>query len=804
MKVSLSWLKSLVSFDMSADDLAQALTMVGLEVESIQDRYAYLSSVVVGKILSVTSHPQADRLKLCRVDVQERILDIVCGAPNAAAGVVAPVALPGTWLPGDHLIEKGVIRGVASEGMLCSEAELGLGVDASGILCLDAVQVPGTPLADALGLQDPVLEIDLTPNRPDCLSIIGVAREAAAISGASLAPSPPVVDDDKRDILERTSVTVEAPDLCPRYAARLVTGVTVAPSPFWLQDRLMSVGLRPVNNVVDVTNFVMMEQGQPLHAFDLNRLAEKRIRVRRARQGERFTTLDQKERTLSKDMLLICDGEKPVAVAGVMGGRNSEIHAASRDVLIESAYFLPTSIRRTAKQLGMNTEAGHRFERGIDPQGTLAALNRAARLIADIGGGQLVAGAIDEIADLPAPPTISLTVKETNRLLGTAFSAEQIGTYLESIAFVVTRRPPDRMAVQPPSFRVDVKRSVDLIEEVARLSGYNNIPTRFPLIPAESRRTDPSLAVRIHIKRVLIGTGFAESINYSFMDPKACDYLLLPGEDARRQAVRILNPLKEDQTVMRTSLLPGLIGSVQRNLARQEKHMRLFEIGKVFLEHRRRLLPREPEMLGAVWTGASVEPSWDRREVPCDFYDMKGAAEALFDALKINDVRFTAAAGADCPYAKPGAAADIIVRGDRLGFLGELHPDVRDAFELKQPAFFVELNLTDLYPLIPECVAARPIPRYPAVSRDVTMIVDESLEADALLQKMRSFGQELLEDLYIFDVFSGSPVPGGKKSVSFRIVYRSADETLSDDVVNRIHSDITLRVLEAFGATFPE
>ena len=594
MKVSLSWLEAFVPVEMDLNELTEALTMVGLEVEGVTDRYAYLSSVFVGRVAAVKNHPNADRLKICDVELQDKTYRVVCGAPNVTEGMLAPLALPGTHLPNGNVLSRGTIRGEHSEGMLCSEAELELGLDASGIMPLEKNLPVGKNLARALNLADPVLEIDLTPNRPDCLSIIGTAREVAAIQGRQITVKPVGLVESGREIDQQTSVTVEAPESCPRYTARLLENITVAPSPLWLQNRLISVGLRPINNIVDITNFVLMEYGQPLHGFDFDRLAENRIVVRKANAGEKFITLDSKERILSEDMLLICDGQKPVGLAGVMGGLNSEIETTTTRVLIESAYFNPASIRKTAKTLGLNTDASHRFERGIDPETTPIALDRAAQLMVELAGGTLVPGVIDIKGKIPQPVPIVLTVEETNRLLGTNLDQDVIKRLLESIEFQVESNAEDTLAVTAPPFRVDIARTVDLIEEVARLTGYNNIPRTYPLVPAETRTPSKALAERDRIKQIMTGFGFTEAINYAFMDDRACDLLNLAADDDRRLLVKILNPLTEDQTVMRTSLVPGLLKSTYRNISRQVKRIKLFEVGKIFIQKNKTGFLRKP------------------------------------------------------------------------------------------------------------------------------------------------------------------------------------------------------------------
>jgi len=805
MKFSLSWLKDYIDVTMDPADLADALTMAGLEVDSVSNRYDYLNGVIVARVEEVSPHLNADKLSLCRVNTGESQVSVVCGAPNVKAGMYAPLAQPGTVLPDGTRLVKSVIRGETSEGMLCSDAELALGDDPDGIMALDSALKVGTGLADALSLSDSVFELDLTPNRPDCLSIIGIAREIAIIQNSPLK-YPDYTIEDKADAIHRlTSVKIDAPDHCPRYAARMVENVKVETSPFWLQDRLLSVGLRPINNIVDITNFVMMETGQPLHAFDFENLAENRIAVRLAAEGEKFTTLDEKERTLDSQMLMICDGEKAVGVAGVMGGLNSEIEYDTTRVLIEGAYFNPVSIRRTSKKLGLNTDASHRFERGVDPDGCVRAVNRAAKLMVEIGSGTLVDGLIDEYPNLQTVKDIELGVKRTNRLLGIDLDLKQIQGLLESIEFKVDSvdNNGDRLKITPPSFRVDVSRREDLMEEVARLSGYNNIPTTFPAMPAEGRRPDHRIRLRNQIKGLMSGLGFTETIAYSFVAEASCDRLRVKEGDPRRSMIHILNPLTEDQAVTRTSLVPGILETMHFNMARQIKNLRVFEIGKIFLKPDQQVLPREPEMLIALWTGARTDASWYSRETLGDFYDIKGAVEALMKALKVDSVGFTAMDAESCEYTRPGHTAQIMASDVQVGLVGEIHPRVGENYDLKQTAFIFELDLEKMAGLIPEASNSKPIPRFPAVYRDITIIIDRKIETRTVLEAVENFQEELIERLHLFDVFEGNPIAAGKKSVSFRVTYRSPGKTLEDEDVTDLHKSITERLLKAFDATLP-
>ncbi len=807
MKASLSWLKEYTDIDIDVNKLADALTMLGLEVEAVSDRYDFLKTVIVGRVNSVTSHPNADRLKLCQTDIGDQVLSVVCGAPNVAEGMLCACVLPGTILPDKTVVKEGVIRGERSLAMLCSEKELGLGNDHKGIWHLNPDLTIGTSLKEALGLTDPVLEIDLTPNRPDCLSMIGVAREIAAMRQNRIRLPTIKLSEISHlpySIRSLTSVTIDDPDLCPRYVARLLFNIRVAPSPFWLQDRLRSVGLNPINNIVDITNFVMLETGQPLHAFDYDRLAENRIVVRRANQNEAFTTLDNKDQVLTDDMLLICDGEKAIAIGGVMGGLNSEIEDDTTRVLIESACFNPVSVRKTSKKLGLNTDASHRFERGVDPNGQVFAANRAAQLMAELGNGQLIKGIVDEY---PAPVTsklIRLNVDAANRRLGIRLNAAQITEHLESIEFQVKDVDENTLKVMPPSFRVDVSRFEDLTEEIARLCGYNTIVTTFPLIPGKARPLNPAIAIRNRIKDLFNGFGFSEAISYSFIGDSSWDRLRLEPDDPRRKAVGILNPISEEQNVMRTTLIPCLLGAMQHNLSQQNKNLKLFEIGSVFMDaDNNDGLPDEVEILAGLQTGVRTDRNWYTPAIDCDFYDIKGVLEALFNLMGLDNVKFTRQPSELCRYVRPGHTAQILIKDEVIGQVGEVHPDVLRNYDLKQTAYIFEIDVHRLTPHLPETVTFQPIAKFPAIARDVTLIVGRETEAGDLLKTVADAGEDLVENVLMLDIFTGDPIPNDQKSVSFRIVYRSADRTLEDETINRLHAKIADELRRSFNASFP-
>ncbi|MBU2488125.1 MAG: phenylalanine--tRNA ligase subunit beta, partial [Proteobacteria bacterium] len=772
MRISYSWLSKYVDLPADPQGLADTLTMAGLEVEAVWDRHAFLDTVRVARVLSCEPLAGSDHLSLCRVEAGGSPVSVVCGAGNVRVGLLAPLALPGTRLPDGSVVEAREVRGLRSEGMLCSEWELGVGLDRSGLMELSSGLAVGASVNKALGLSDPCLEISITPNRPDCLSLLGIAREVSAITGAALRPPEAALPPGEGDITAHTSVTIDSPDHCPRYSARLLLSIAVGPSPFWLADRLISLGLRPINNIVDVTNFVMMETGQPLHAFDFDLLAQNRIVVRTASEGERFTTLDSQEKTLSADMLMICDGERPVALAGVMGGLNSEISGATKNVLIESAYFNPASIRKTARRLGYHTEASHRFERGTDPEGTVSAADRAAQLMLETAGGALVSGVADAH---PAPwegPVIGLSAARTNAILGTEIPAAEIRSLLASVSMEVRELSEDRMEVRPPGFRPDVTRPEDLVEEVARLWGYDRIPVTSPVSTMEAPALDPAREFTARVKDLAVSLGFGETIQYSFASVDSPDRLGLPPDHEARRILPIRNPLTEDQAVMRTSLFPGLLETVARNLNQNNRDLWIFEAGKVFLARGADELPDEPQYLVLFMTGSRPGRLWGEKPEPCGFFDMKGAVEGLLAGARIPEPGFERLAAADCHALVPGRAASVRCRDALLGTLGQVRPEVAAAFGVKAPVFAAELSLDALLLSCADRVRYRPLPRFPATTRDVTLVLDRRVEASQVLARVRAFGHEWMESVDLVDVYEGQAIPEGRKSLSVRVTYR--------------------------------
>jgi phenylalanyl-tRNA synthetase beta chain len=796
MKVSLNWLKDFVEIPMALKELVNLLTMAGLEVEEAAPVGQGFEKVVVAQIQSIRKHPNADRLSLVEAKTDQETFSIVCGATNIREGQKVPLALVGARLPSGIEIKRSKIRGVGSEGMLCSEIELGLGQDASGIMILSPRLPLGTDLGEALGLKDTILDVSITPNRPDCLCVIGVAREIAALTHQKLKYPSLSLTDRGEEIHQKASVTILDQDLCPRYVARMIEDVKIGPSPRWMSNRLEKIGVRSISNVVDVTNYVMMEYGQPLHAFDFELLEEGRIVVRRAKEGEEFVTLDGVKRTLDGEMLMICDGAKPVAIAGVMGGLNSEIKDDTRRVLLESAYFDPAGNRRTSKKLGLETEAAYRFGRGIDYGGCLAAANRAAQLIRELAGGRIVEGVIDVYPSPIQPTPIRLSVKRIHQILGTDVPSRQVKHYLEDLELDVRQEEEDLFVVTPPSFRGDLERAIDLIEEVARMDGYEKIPMTLPKGPPSlGERSKEPLVERKAID-ALVTHGFHEIITYSFTSPASWDKIGLPPEDPKRRHLRILNPLTEDFSVMRTTLLPGLLETARYNVSRKNSNLKLFELKKVFLPQGGERLPEEVKFLAGLAMGFDRDAHWAFPPRPVDFYDVKGCIEDLLDVLRIREARFDQAE--DVPYLHPGKASKVVVDGEVLGFLGEAHPKVSAQYEIHGKVCLFEMDFDKLVKWAREEKRFQPLPKFPAVYRDLSVVVDRGLKAEEVAEAIRSFRPPFVEEIRLFDLYEGPPIPERKKGISYRIRYQAGDRTLTDEEVNQYHEDILSRLKKVF------
>ncbi len=811
MRILTSWLKEFVPFKTPVKTLAEDLTMSGLEVEEMESLHKGLDPVVIGHVEEITPHPRASRLKICRVSVGEEEIQVICGAPNVGKGQLVALARPGTVLGEGKVIRPAKIYGVRSGGMLCSEEELGIGHDSKGIIVLDPGPgiEPGRPLIEALGLDDWVLDIAVTANRPDCLSILGVAREVSAIYDIPLYRGQrSEVRDQRSEIRGQRSeipISIEDPDLCRRYAAAVMEGVKVGPSPDWLVTRLEASGIRSINNVVDATNYVLIEYGQPLHAFDLDSLIGPEILVRTARSGENITTLDGKERKLRSDMLVIADRERPIAIAGVMGGAETEVNADTGRILIESAWFAPVQIRRTAKALKLITEASYRFERGVDPNGVLGSLYRVTELIQQVSGGHLV-GTIEDVYPVPYEARhVSLRPQRANRLLGIEIGSGEMANLLKRVGIRPTHIGDKEIKGVVPSYRHDLKEEVDLIEEIARLHGFSNIPTLAPRARIVTQGPDPSQGLIHKIKNILMAQGMTEAISYSFVSPRDIEALGLGRDDVRTRVVKIRNPLSDDQSVMRTTLIPSLMGVVARNQAQRNLDLSLFELGAVFHDMGPGKLPHEEQRLALLCTGARYYPeswSWPREQL--DIFDLKGVLEGLFLAIGISEWK-TVPDTPDDPFYLLGSSARIVWKdGSVLGTLGEVATDVLDVWDINGPVFVSDLSLNAIQEAASRQIRFRPIPRYPAVERDIAIIVSDQVSAQDLLNFISIRGPKILEWVQVFDVYRGKTIPEGSKSIGLRFRYRAPDHTLSDHGVSKIHNRLVRSVLQSYKAKLRE
>ena len=794
MRIPYRWLREFVDTELPPRDVAERLTMAGIETSLVAEGASELSGLVVAEVLDVAPHPAGGALRICEVSTGGERYRVVCGAPNVRAGARAAFAPPGAALPAGRRVAAATIRGTASEGMLCSEAELGVGEDASGILLLGSDAPVGGDLVGHLGLDDAILEVEVTPNRPDCLSILGIAREVAALAGGRLRPADCSVRESPSVTTAGWRITVEDPQLCPRYAARLVAGVTVGPSPSWLAQRLRAVGLRPINNVVDVTNYVLWELGHPLHAFDGDLLTDRHVVIRRARAGEAVVTLDGQSRSLGDAMLVIADAARAVAVAGVMGGANSEVRGSTRTVLLESAYFAPASIRRTAKALGLSTEASYRFERGADIEGLRDALDRAARLIAELGTGQVASGVLDAYPAPRRPLAVPLRLDRIQQVVGACPPRPVVASILRGLGFPGTEREGG-FEVVVPAFRRDVAMEDDLVEEVARVWGYDKIPSTLPSGTLALTRRPRHMIAQDTVRRVLTGAGCQEAVSLSLIDPVHLRHLELSPDDAR--VVALQNPLAADRSVLRPTLLFGLLEAVATNVRRQAADVGLFEIGRVFEGRGAGALPREETRVGLVLTGLRAPRAWYATRARVDVFDAKGAVEGIVEALGRREV---GTEPATVPYLEDGRAVSISVGGTLVGVLGELHPDVQKAFDLPAPVFVAELSLDAIEALPSRAIQYRPLARYPGVQRDLAIVVSADVPSADVSRAIEAVRPPWLRRVALFDVYEGAQVGPGRKSLAYGLLYQADDRTLTDADVNRAHAEVVEQLRTALGA----
>ena len=801
MNTSLSWIKAYVpDLDVTAQEYTDAMTLSGTKVEGYEELDADLSKIVVGQIEKIEKHPDADKLIICQVNVGAETIQIVTGAPNVHEGDKVPVVLDGGRVAGGHepgsrvkggiKIKKGKLRGVESCGMMCSIEELGSNRDMypeapeEGIYIFPENTEVGADAVEVLGLHDVVFEYEVTSNRVDCFSVVGIAREAAATFGKEY--HPPVVtptgnDEDASDYIK---VTVKNTDLCPRYCARVVKNIKIGPSPEWMQRRLASVGIRPINNLVDITNYVMEEYGQPMHAYDLDTIEDREIIVRTAAKGEKFTTLDGQERQMDESVLMICDGRKSIGIAGIMGGENSMITDDVHTMLFEAACFDGTNIRKSSKKVGLRTDASGKFEKGLDPNNAQAAIDRACQLVEEMGAGEVVGGMVDVYAEKREPVRITFQPDEINVLLGTDISAEDMLGYFEKIGLSYEKETNE---VVIPTFRQDLLRTADLAEEVARFFGYDNIPTTLPSGESTMGKLPFKLRVEDIAKEIAEFCGFSQGMTYSFESPKVFDKLQIPEDSELRRVVEIMNPLGEDYSIMRTLPLNGMLSSLATNYNRRNKNVRLYELANVYLPKELPLkeLPEERMQftLGMYGDG--------------DFYSMKGVVEEFLEKAGLHEKESYDPAG-NRPYLHPGRQANILYAGNVIGYLGEVHPDVADAYSIGERAYIAVLDMPEVTKYATFDRKYTGIAKYPAVTRDISMVMPKEILAGQVEEVIEAKGGAYLESYALFDVYEGAQIKAGYKSLAYSIVFRAKDKTLEDAEVTEAMERI-LKTLEGMG-----
>ncbi|MFD1395398.1 phenylalanine--tRNA ligase subunit beta [Kroppenstedtia eburnea] len=805
MRVSYQWLNEYVNLEsVSPEELAEQLTRGGIEVDLVELRDRGVNKVVVGHVKSVEPHPDADRLRVCTVDAgQGELLNIVCGAPNVAAGQKVPVALPGARLPGGIKIKRSKLRGVPSEGMICSAQELGLPEkllpkeQQDGILVLSQGTEVGEDAKKLLGLDDVVLELDLTPNRSDCLSMWGIAYEVGALLDREVRlPQPAERRLEGKG--KSVAIVLDAEEDCPLYAAQVVDGIRLGPSPQWMQNRLLAAGVRPINNVVDITNYVMLEYGQPLHAFDYHQVENGEIVVRRATAGETVTTLDGVTRACDHETLLITDGTKPIGIAGVMGGENSEVTEETTTLLIESAYFAPESVRRTTRRLGLRSEASARFEKGVDPERILPALQRAVELMEELASGKVASAVTGEQMGEIDDVTVDLRHSRLIGVLGVQVDEQAVTDIFRRLRFP-TEVKEGIYRVQVPSRRPDISIEVDLIEEVARLYGYDRIPTTLPWGQQSPGSLTPEQRLRRTIRHTLRDVGFHEVVNYSLTSPDALrslEQVIHP----KARPVRISMPMSDERKLLRTSLVPQLLETAEYNIHRREEGVSLFEMGRVYLTEEKKLTqqPEERWMLAGLTTGALTSKHWQgKAEVP-DFFSLKGELELLFQRLGLTGIRYEAVQPEGY---HPGRTARMKLEDRVIGLIGQIHPQTAEAHDLED-VFVFELDLLPVMEaVLGEMLQYRPLPKYPATTRDLALVVDADVPADRLQDLIHATGGEWLRSVTLFDVFTGGRIGNGKKSVAYSLSYQAEDRTLTDEEVNEVHQAVISTLEKELGAT---
>src|SRR5690625_1262408 len=805
MLVSLNWLKQYVNYgDLTPEQLSEKITKSGIEVDGIEYITTEKSdNVVIGHVQTCDQHPNADKLSLCTVDVGDEVLTIACGAPNVAAGQKVAVAKPGAVLPGGFKIKRAKIRGIASEGMICSLQELGVAERfiptefADGIVVLPDDAVVGEEVTDVLNLDDVILEFDLTPNRADALSMIGVAYEVAAILDTEVHLPHPEVETIEEDATKYISVHSEDPDLCPYYGAFIVKDVEIKPAPLWMQNYLLAAGVRPINNVVDITNYVLLEYGQPLHAFDYDLLESKEIVVRRAQEGETIVTLDDQTRTLTTDNLLITNGKEGIAFAGVMGGANTEVSDETKNVLIEAAYFDPQTVRTGVNQTGLRSDASTRFEKGVDPERVREAGLRACELLVKYAKGKLVDDAVEFNELTIEEKVITIDATAVNERLGTNISVDEMADILRKLRFGYAING-EEITVTVPTRRGDVTIFEDIVEEIARIYGYDHLPYTLPKGSSRPGALSRHQKIRRQVKKYLQGVGLMETIAYSLMPKKDVEQLLGPDLlDETYYPVKLSMPLSEDHEYLRLSLLPGLLKTLSYNRARSQVNLGYYEIGSVFLSTEQHIKTQKDEQyhFSATLTGNWLNHEWQKESKPVDFYVVKGIVEGLFKFLNIH-VTYKQST---LPQMHPGRCATIYVKDTPVGLLGQVHPLVTKAHDLKETYVF-DVNMEALFAHIADEKMYEPVPLYPSIKRDIAFIVRKDVIAGDIKQTIAEEGAPLVKTVDIFDVYTGEPLNNDEQSIAYRLHFQDPEKTLKDAEVDKLYEKIVKKVNDTFDA----
>ncbi|KEH86112.1 phenylalanine--tRNA ligase subunit beta [Clostridium novyi] len=788
MLVPVNWLKDYVDINISPQELGDALTLSGSKVEEVIVTGDVINKVVTGKIIKIEKHPDAEKLSICQVDVNaEEPIQIVTAATNMKEQDVVPVALHGSTLADGTKIKKGKLRGVPSNGMFCSEEELGIAGDEPvvGLMILPENTPLGKEMKEVIDLEKASIDFEITSNRPDCLSIIGIAREVAATLGTSYRKPITEYKVQNSENINNTLKVEVKDNLCRRYMARGIKNVKIAPSPSWMQERLLEAGVRPINNIVDITNFVMIELGQPMHAFDRREITSNTIVVERAKNGEKFITLDEEERELNEEILNIKDGDRTIALAGIMGGLNSEVKEDTTEVVFECANFDGTNIRVSSKKLNLRTEASGKFEKDLDPNAVEEAMNRACHLIEELGAGEIMEGTIDVYNEKKETHTVTVDSNWINRFLGTDISKEQMKEYLDRLE-LSTEISGDELVITVPTFRCDINIREDVAEEIARIYGYNNVETTIPSVETLRGGKSTKQLLQDKIVDTLIASGLNQSIAYSFVSPKVFDKILVSLDSELRKVVTIRNPLGEDYSIMRTTSIPSMMESLSRNYSRNNGEVRLFEIGKVYIPNEDETeLPEERNIISLGMYGN------------VDYLDLKGVVENIIDALGIEKVKFQRES--ENPSFHPGKTAALYIKKEFVGVVGEIHPDVAENYEVDERCYVAELNMDVLLKHAKVQKKYTPLPKFPAVTRDLAVLVDRDILVQEIQDVIQNQGGKLLESAKLFDVYEGKQIPDNKKSIAYSLVYRG-DRTLTDKDVNKVHDKIVKALENKLGA----